>query len=159
MRLAFREWQDFSRESAKIRPITPALRPLRILLIDDDPSILRSLADILTQDGHTVLKTDGGEAGLRAFIEAQRAGSPFEAVITDLGMPIMDGRRVAAEIRGIEPSVPIVMLTGWGHRMTAEDDTPDFVDRVLSKPPKIHELRLALTELVRDTAGRGERPA
>ena len=43
------------------------------------------------------------------------------------------------------------MLTGWGHRLIATDDTPEHVDRVLSKPPKMAELRAALAELVRTT--------
>jgi hypothetical protein len=41
------------------------------------------------------------------------------------------------------------MLTGWGHRMIASDDKPDHVDRVLSKPPKMPELRSTLAEFVR----------
>jgi hypothetical protein len=39
------------------------------------------------------------------------------------------------------------MLTGWGHRLLAENDTPPFVDRVLSKPPRLAALRLVLAEL------------
>jgi hypothetical protein len=39
------------------------------------------------------------------------------------------------------------MMTGWGHRLRAEDDVPEFVDRVLGKPPKLLELRAALAEL------------
>jgi hypothetical protein len=40
------------------------------------------------------------------------------------------------------------MLTGWGHRLIASADQPEHVDRVLSKPPKMAEIRGALTELV-----------
>ena len=41
------------------------------------------------------------------------------------------------------------MLTGWGHRLIATDDKPEHVDRVLSKPPKMAELRATIAELVR----------
>ena len=41
------------------------------------------------------------------------------------------------------------MLTGWGHRLIATDDKPEHVDRVLSKPPKMAELRATLIELLR----------
>jgi hypothetical protein len=44
--------------------------------------------------------------------------------------------------------VPIIMLTGWGHRLIATDETPEHVNRVLSKPPKMAELRGALADLV-----------
>jgi CheY-like chemotaxis protein len=64
-------------------------------------------------------------------------------------MPYIDGRKVATRIRQLSPQVPIIMLTGWGHRLIATDDKPESVDRVLSKPPKMTELRSTLAELVR----------
>ncbi len=67
-------------------------------------------------------------------------------VITDLGMPYVSGREVASEIKKIEPSAPIILLTGWGQRLLAEGDIPPHVDRVLSKPPKLRELREALAQ-------------
>jgi hypothetical protein len=42
----------------------------------------------------------------------------------------------------------VILLTGWGYRLQEEGDAPQHVDRVLSKPPKIHELRAALAKLV-----------
>ena len=77
-----------------------------------------------------------------------RAGEPFDVVITDLGMPYIDGRKVAARIRQLDTRVPIIMLTGWGHRLIATDDKPEHVDRVISKPPKMAELRATIAELV-----------
>jgi PAS domain S-box-containing protein len=124
-------------------------RSLRLLLIDDDPLLLRSLRDALELDEHEVVTAEGGEAGIEAFADAQRAGQQFDAVITDLGMPYVDGRKVATRVRQLSADVPIIMLTGWGHRLIATDDTPEHVDRVLSKPPKMAELRVALAELVR----------
>jgi len=41
----------------------------------------------------------------------------------------------------------VILMTGWGHRLRAEDEIPEFVDRVLGKPPKLPELRSALAEL------------
>jgi CheY-like chemotaxis protein len=63
-------------------------------------------------------------------------------------MPYVDGRKVATRIHQLSAQVPIIMLTGWGHRLIASDDKPDHVDRVLSKPPKMADLRNALAELV-----------
>ena len=59
-------------------------------------------------------------------------------------MPHVDGRRVAAAIKSAAPATPVVLLTGWGQRLEAEGDVPAHVDRVLSKPPKLRELRAAL---------------
>jgi hypothetical protein len=44
-------------------------------------------------------------------------------------------------------TTPVILLTGWGQRLIAANEVPDHVDRVLSKPPRLHELRAALVEL------------
>jgi DNA-binding response OmpR family regulator len=124
-------------------------QPLRILLVDDDPLLLRSLRDALEMDEHEVVTAEGGQAGIDAFADAVNTGAHFDAVITDLGMPYVDGRKVATRIRQMSAPVPIIMLTGWGHRLIATDETPEHVNRVLSKPPKMAELRGALVDLVR----------
>ena len=127
---------------------TPApAQSLRILFVDDDPIMLKSLSDTLGQDGHSVVLADGGQRAIDTFRAALARGEHFDAVITDLGMPHVDGRTVAAAIKAAAPRVPVVMLTGWGHRLLAENDTPPCVDRVLSKPPRLAALRLALAEL------------
>src|SRR5205823_14397657 len=68
------------------------------------------------------------------FSAARKRGEGFEAVITDLGMPNVDGRTVAAAVKSAAPDTPVVLLTGWGQRMRGEGELPDHVDRVLSKP-------------------------
>jgi DNA-binding response OmpR family regulator len=131
----------------------PALKPLRILLVDDDPLVLRSLRDALEFEQHDVVTAEGGQAGLDEFAGAIDRNQPFDLVITDLGMPYVDGRKVAARVRQLDANVPIIMLTGWGHRLIATDDKPEHVDRVLSKPPKMAELRATMVELLRARAG------
>jgi PAS domain S-box-containing protein len=119
----------------------------RILIIDDDSRVLNSLRGALEQDGHSVAVADNGRAGVDSFILAQQCGEPFAGVITDLGMPHMDGRNVAAAIKSASPRTPVILLTGWGSRLLAGNELPPHVDRVLSKPPKLSELRAALAEL------------
>ncbi|HEV3178952.1 MAG TPA: ATP-binding protein [Steroidobacteraceae bacterium] len=127
--------------------LPPPLRRLRILLVDDDPTLLQSLRDILEQDGHVVTVTDGGQKGIDAFTAALLQGTPFALVITDLGMPYVDGRKVAAAIKATSAGTPVIMLTGWGRRLLADKEIPDHVDRVLSKPPRLQEVRAAIAEL------------
>jgi PAS domain S-box-containing protein len=120
-------------------------RPLRILTIDDDPLLLKSLSEALQLDGHSVIDANGGQAGIDAFLTSQH-DKPFDVVITDLGMPQIDGRQVAAAIKNVSPATPIILFTGWGQRLTAEGDVPLHVDRVLNKPPKLRDLREALAQ-------------
>jgi signal transduction histidine kinase/ActR/RegA family two-component response regulator len=133
-----------SETGVKLRPP----RPLRILLVDDDPLLLKSLRDTLQHDGHVIIATSGGQAGIDAFTEARGRGESVDLVITDLGMPFVDGRKVAAAIKALSPTTPVLMLTGWGQRMIASNDTPPHVDRVLGKPPRMNELRATFAELV-----------
>lgn len=125
-------------------------RSLRILVIDDDPMFLSSIADILSQEGHVVSRADGGRKGVNRFAAAAGTEGAFDIVITDLGMPEMDGRKVAAALRQREPRTPIIMLTGWGQRMIDDKDHPQDVDCVMSKPPRLQELRAVLDELTRE---------
>ena len=118
--------------------------PLRILLVDDDPVLLKSLRDAMEGDGHTIVTANGGQEGIDVFCAAQNLQEAFDVVITDLGMPHVDGRQVASRLKSASPSTPVIMLTGWGQRLVAEGDVPPHVDHVLSKPPKLRDLRQAL---------------
>src|SRR5262249_24375448 len=100
-------------------PHRPARR-LSILLVDDDPLLIQSLQDILESDGHAVTSADGGEEGIARFSSALAAGQRYDAVITDLGMPYVDGRKVATAIKTASPATPVLMLTGWGKRLLAD---------------------------------------
>lgn len=139
-------------------PVPPAIpfeapARLRLLLIDDDPILLKSLGDALQTDGHVIVTAHGGAAGIAAFRASLDGGEPFAAVFTDLGMPHTDGRRVAAAVKEASPATPVILLTGWGQRLVAEGDVPPHVDRVLSKPPRLRELREVLARLCRPEAG------
>jgi len=120
----------------------------KILLIDDDPILLSSLREVLVNEGHQVQTAAGGRVGIDVFLDSQKSGKPFPVVITDLGMPHVDGRAVAAAIKAAAPATSIIMLTGWGQRLVASGDVPAEVVAVMSKPPKLAELRQLLAECV-----------
>jgi len=136
--------------NASARPAVLEAAPrLRLLLIDDDPMLLQSMRDALEVDGHTVITASGGKEGISIFRSALDRGENFAAVLTDLGMPHVDGRKVAAEVKEASPSTPVILVTGWGQRLIAEGDIPATVDRVISKPPKLREVREVLAALCR----------
>jgi DNA-binding response OmpR family regulator/signal transduction histidine kinase len=121
-------------------------RPLQILIVDDDPLILESLRSALESDGHAVVAADGGQAGIDRFAAAREQGACIDLVITDLGMPHVDGRKVAEAIKTASAGTPVVLLTGWGTHLAEQNEMPPHVDRILSKPPKLHDLRAMLAE-------------
>jgi len=146
MRMIFPAFAD---DTSTARPNLSAsvnLRKLRILVIDDDPILIRSLREVLEAEGHIVEAAIGGEEGIAAFVAARNTPDAFEVVLTDLGMPRVDGRKVAAAIKQASPTTPIILLTGWGQRLLDEATLPENIDRVLSKPPRLNLLRAALLE-------------
>jgi CheY-like chemotaxis protein len=120
---------------------------LRILVVDDDPLLLKSIRDILESDGHAVVTANHGQEAIDVFQNTVALGESFAAVITDLGMPYVDGRKVARAVKLAAPFTPVILLTGWGQRLVADGEVPPHVDRVLNKPPKLRDLRTALAEL------------
>ena len=153
IRLIFPVNSATSPSTARVPVLQIPTRSLRILVVDDDPVLNESLRDTLQQEGHHVTVAGGGQAGIDAFTIARQIHEPFDIVITDLGMPNVDGRQVADSVRAITPDTPIIMLTGWGQQPLADSERTPQVDRLLSKPPRLHELRTALAEL---TTGRGD---
>jgi len=148
VRLSFPSYTSSSVTTTRVIKLPALGRRLRILLVDDDPMLIKSLQDTLQEDGHVITATHGGQAGIDAFAAAQKLGERHDIVITDLGMPYVDGRKVAASIKMLSPKTPVILLTGWGQRLVAANDIPAHVDKVLSKPPRLNELRAGLSELV-----------
>jgi DNA-binding response OmpR family regulator len=115
-------------------------RSLHILCIDDDEQVRDFMTLCLTSFKHRVTVASGGKHGLELFRTATLENQPYEVVITDLGMPDIDGRCVAQAIKAESPKTPVIMMTGWG---TIEDDESEAdlsVDAVVGKPPCMQEL-------------------
>jgi PAS domain S-box-containing protein len=88
-----------------------ALRGVPVLAVDDNATSRRVLADMLTALGLRPVAADSGDAALAELRRAQQAGTPFGLVVTDTGMPGMDGFTLAEEIaRAGESAVPVVLL-------------------------------------------------
>ncbi len=117
------------------------IQPMQILCIDDESLLRELLKEMLERDGHDVVVSDNGQSGLDEFRIASERHRPFDLVITDLGMPYLDGRQVAKTIKLQSPRTPVVMLTGWGAFMKEDGSGPQEVDGILSKPPRSRELR------------------
>jgi signal transduction histidine kinase/CheY-like chemotaxis protein len=136
---------------------TPAARPkpaasapthsIRILCIDDEPGVRELLHDCLVNNHHQVSVAGSGREGVEMFRTGLRSKKPFDVVITDLGMPEMDGYHVARAIKAESPRTPILMLTGWGTVIKAEGESAPEIDAVLSKPPRMQELNTLLQQL------------
>ncbi|WP_232662413.1 response regulator [Pseudonocardia sp. TRM90224] len=118
----------------------------RVLVVDDDPQILRALRINLTAHGYQVLLAQDGAAALRAAAD----GHP-DVVVLDLGLPDMDGTDVIAGLRGWT-TVPIIVLsarTGAADTVSALDAG---ADDYVTKPFGMAELLARLRAAVRRAA-------
>ena len=108
----------------------------RVLLIEDETALREAVAEALTLDGHLVEAVAGGRDGIRRF----RPGT-FEVVLTDLGMPEVSGLDVARAVKDADPSVYVILCTGWGNVPGAEDPLRERgVDALPAKPFRVSEV-------------------
>ncbi len=128
-----------------------ALRPRRILLIDDDPTVRQAMAELLQEVGHSVVVAEGGAEGL-----AHLGQSRVDLVITDLGMPGMTGWEVARAVKLVTSHPPVMLLTGWGEHPASHSEHAGLVDRILGKPVRLDELLSAIRDLTRSTDEPGD---
>jgi CheY-like chemotaxis protein len=128
-------------------PPAPLKRSLHILCIDDDEQILEIMKDCLTHFGHRVRVASGGKHGVELFCTAILKSEPYDVVITDLGMPDMNGYQVAGTIKTESPDTPVVMLTGGGTIKNQGGGMASAVNVVVGKPPNISELNNLLLRM------------
>ncbi len=121
----------------KVRPA-----PCRILLVDDDPAVRESTAMLLRVSGHDVVEAEGGAAGL-----ARLAEQLFDVLLTDLGMPDLTGWEVARAAKSRRPTLPVILITGWGSEVARDIPDSRIVDRVLGKPVPLDDLLEAIAEV------------
>ncbi len=122
-------------------------RCLRILCIDDEPQVRLLLKDCLSNMGHRVTTASNGKQGVDMFCAALQTDYAYESVITDLGMPGIDGHQVARSIKAASPDTPVVMLTGWGAVMREDGEKGSEVNAVVGKPARVSDLHTLLLKL------------
>ncbi|MCS7186567.1 MAG: response regulator [Armatimonadetes bacterium] len=117
--------------------------PLKVLFVDDDQRVRGTLGELLRGWGHTVVVAEDGQSAFDTFLLALHSGQPFDIVITDLGMPRMNGAELIRKIREHDPNVPIIIVTAWGK----ESFIPE-ANAILSKPVKSQDLMEALAKVM-----------
>ncbi len=108
----------------------------RVLLIEDEAALREAMVEALIRAGHQVEAVVGGREGLERF----RPGA-FDVVLTDLGMPEVSGLDVARAVKAADPTVYVIVCTGWGNVPGAEEPLRERgVDALLAKPFRIAEV-------------------
>ena len=120
------------------------LRPLHCLVVDDEEEVASTLADTLEASGHkAVVVTRSTEA--LAHVTAQH----FDIVFSDLAMPDLSGWQLARAVKEAAPGLPVVLISGFGVELSAEQRRANDVDAVLTKPVDFDELIAVAAQLTR----------
>ncbi|QOJ16044.1 MAG: sigma-54-dependent Fis family transcriptional regulator [Planctomycetia bacterium] len=120
--------------------VSPEAARARVLVVDDDPAVLRSLGELLRLDGHEVVTAPSAPAALRALVDAQERGG-FDLLITDLTMPDGDGLDLLGVARERWGDMLTVMLTGFGTIESAVEAMKRGAFEFLTKPVEDERLR------------------
>jgi CheY-like chemotaxis protein len=107
------------------------MSPVRVLLVDDDPIMLKVLSRLLLRYGYEVFPASGADQALEIIKNA----APVDIVVTDISMPEMLGTELIREIGALSPGTVGALMTG----AVAQQNLPDGVP-VLSKPFSVEEL-------------------
>src|SRR5207247_1831028 len=127
------------------------MEPARILIVDDEAAILRLLKEALTQWGYQVTGATSAAEALQAL-----RGDMFDAVITDIRMPDMNGLELLKEIKRHDESVEVVVMTGYPTIASAVEALKVGAFDYLSKPLLLDELRHLMARMTERRFLRGE---
>ncbi|HBB5090739.1 TPA: two-component system response regulator GlrR [Escherichia coli] len=122
-------------------------KPAHLLLVDDDPGLLKLLGLRLISEGYSVVTAESGAEGLRVLNREK-----VDLVISDLRMDEMDGMQLFAEIQKVQPGMPVIILTAHGSIPDAVAATQQGVFSFLTKPVDKDALYQAIDDALEQSA-------
>jgi DNA-binding response OmpR family regulator len=121
---------------------------VRVLVVEDEPSLRDGIVDLLTGDNHDVVAVGDGVAGVEAGLR-----DPFDLVVLDLMLPRLDGMEVCRRLRAARPGMPILMLTARGSEDDKVRGLMEGADDYVTKPFSARELLARVRALGRRAPG------
>ena len=122
-------------------------KPARLLLVDDDPGLLKLLGMRLVSEGYSVLTAESGPEALRTL-----GRDKVDLVVSDLRMDEMDGLQLFSEIQKVQPGMPVIILTAHGSIPDAVAATQQGVFSFLTKPVDKDALYKAIDDALEQSA-------
>ena len=139
------------------RPLPPG-RGRWVLVVDDEPPVREISREALESVGYLVSEAAHGQEALDLYRRALRVGQPFDLVILDLGMPVMDGRECLRRIREIDPQARILVTTGYTRADQELGELARATAGILEKPFDLTTLIHRVGEVLAGMSPRRGRP-
>ena len=138
---------EIAAESATGPAANVALPRLSILVVDDEPSVRETLAEMLEAMGHRVVLAESGQSALQLL-----GANECELVFTDLAMPDMDGWETTREIRKRWPEMNVVLVTGYGSGTLPPAGEDHLVNGIIGKPFDFSQINQTITNILASQA-------
>ena len=113
----------------------------KILIVDDEPSIRRTLRDILEFEKY---KVEEASDGLECLVKLKDKKAKYDVIIMDIKMPKMDGMEALERVQLLSPDTPVVMISGHANLETAVDAVKKGAFDFISKPPDLNRMLITI---------------
>jgi len=117
-----------------------------VLVVDDEPDVLRLIQSILTEDGFEVVSAKSADAAIKAF---EQLGRRPDLLLTDVVMPGMSGPMLVDHLLQVEPELRVLFMSGYDDRQVAQRYVVERGFRLISKPFTIKALRAAIKAVIK----------
>jgi two-component system response regulator (stage 0 sporulation protein F) len=124
-------------------------KPMKILVVDDEEGARDLFNTILSDEGYDVSLASGGEEALELF-----KNNPFDLVITDIKMPVMDGLQLLQEIRKMGSKTDVIMVTAYGEVESYLKAMSLGAAEYINKPIRIKELKRIVLKILTEYRAR-----
>ena len=130
---------------------SPGSMTPRVLVVDDDPSLAETVAEGLTERGFSAFTATSSQEAARRL-----GGERFDALVTDLRMPELDGMGLLSIARKVAPECPVVVMTAYSAIDTAIESIRRGAYHYVTKPFKVNELAIFLERALEESHLRRE---
>jgi CheY-like chemotaxis protein len=115
----------------------------RVLIVDDEESMRLLVARAIAMDGHEITTASDGAEALEILGSTK---DPFELMLTDIQMPVMDGIALALSAARDFPQTTILLMTGYAEQRERASGLSAIAHDVISKPFSVADIRIAVTD-------------
>jgi two-component system cell cycle sensor histidine kinase/response regulator CckA len=125
-----------------------------VLVVDDEPDVLRLIQSILTEEGYEVIAAKSADSAIKAF---ERLGRPPDLLLTDVVMPGMSGPMLVDHLLQVEPHLKVLFMSAYDDRQVVQRYVVEKGFRLIAKPFTIKALRTVIEATLKESgAARGE---
>ena len=117
----------------------------KILIVDDDADLQEILKDSFEAEGYFVRTADDGERALEIIEQ-----NPPDVVVLDFRMPKVNGLEVLKRIKGVNPGLPVIMITAYGRELNVSELTKEGMYTLLIKPLDPNRVRMCVEKALEE---------